>query len=182
MYFELPGREVRWDTGLIRVAQPYELPWTDLYDVFTPLRDPIPLSQLAPGSIPVAIDPRSFPSYFKNPAASQGQLINLTPNLPGGGLLVVVPANPKRNLLVIQNNSSATGAGNVAPTLVMALDGPIPSAAINPPIAAQYLNFPPGQGLVLTTRVPTNDLYFVWTTGTGTFVQGGMVLTGSTPE
>lgn len=98
-------------------------------------------------------------------------------------LTPIVLADPRRNLLVIQNNSVGNSAGgDVLPTLVVGLDGPVSlagGAATNP----LTMNFPAGLGLVLDERVPTNAIYVAWgssTRVTAAFNAGAYLMYGRT--
>lgn len=62
-----------------------------------------------------------------------------------------VTQNFARALLVIQNDSFATVAGDVAPTLYVGFG--------MTPTVGQALGLPPGVGIVLDVRVPANAIY-----------------------
>jgi hypothetical protein len=105
---------------------------------------------------------------------SAGSQISIPPNVNTQSALL--NASTKRNMLLIQNNSTLNdGAGNVGPTLLMALDGPVG-------VGAYQLNFPPGFGLLLDQKVFSNPIFVGWTGGTGTFVQGAVCMVGYTQK
>lgn len=83
--------------------------------------------------------------------------------------MAVVPSAGNRAFLLIQNNSTATGAGNTAPNLIVAYDGPITLAA------GLNLTIPPGEGIVLDRNVPANAIYVQYAGGVGIFVAQGVI-------
>jgi hypothetical protein len=112
------------------------------------------------------------------PWVSRGAGIALTPGTPTSQPIVI--ADNYRNLLIIQNNSTATAAGDVAPNLYINVDGPVNVAA-----GAFALLFPPGFGIFMDERILSNALYvaFAGAVNTGNSVVTAGVLTyGRTPN
>lgn len=99
---------------------------------------------------------------------SNGTRIPIPSNFSGQ----VVSASTNRNFLLLQNNSQPATSADVAPNLIVNLDGPVGSDS------TLYLNLAPGQGIIFDQRVMNNAIYVAWGTGTGSFTQGGVCLTG----
>jgi len=175
----LPGGVAR-DLACMLIPEPYDPSWTALNDgVFNDYPPPPPpppaaapsgsvAAQIA-GAITQSMPPVAVPNgtaLWKNPTVATG--IPLSPANSG----LVLPANIKRNLLIIQNTSvAAAGAGNTAPTLYVNF-----GAAAT---AASALAFTAGQGIVLDYIVPRNEIYVLFAGGSGTFTASGVIQQGS---
>jgi hypothetical protein len=107
---------------------------------------------------------------------TEGQTVGIPASVSTA--VAIMAANVNRGYLLIENNSSATATGDIAPTLYFAYDGPVPL----PLILAKAI--PPQSGLVLDRRVPANAIYVAWgpsvNTG-GSVVQGGVIEQGLLP-
>lgn len=99
-----------------------------------------------------------------NPRGTGAVRLPLPSNVPTN--LPVLGGDPSRSFFLIQNNNGAGGAN-----LLVSVDGPVNTGS---PWA--YLNFPPGQGLLLDEEIWTNPIYVAWGTGT---VTGGVIFYGS---
>jgi hypothetical protein len=73
----------------------------------------------------------------------------------------LVGVNEQRALLILQNNSDATVAGDTAPTMYFGFG--------TQPVVGQDLALPPGVGLVLDVRCPADAIYVAF----GPFVNAG---------
>lgn len=85
----------------------------------------------------------------------------------------ILTANPKRNLLVVQNNATATSP-DAAPSLYVAF-GQLASVG-------QSMQLPPGVGIVLDIVCPRDAVYLIWgpaTNGGGTVNWAGVVVEGA---
>ncbi len=137
---------------------------------------------------PSAFDPSQDPT---NPAdnfdwACKGGQVPIV-GVVGAIANPLLLADPLRNLLVIQNNSAANGAGDIPPILSIGLDGPVTATpnggAPGVPFNNFTLNLVPGEGVVLDTRVPTNAIYAAWgpfTNTSGVMIIGGSLMYGRT--
>lgn len=92
----------------------------------------------------------------------------------------VLSLNLKRNLLLIQNNSSATGAGNTAPTFYVGFNS---QAQVGLSLALA-----PGAGILYDIICPRDSVFITIAGGAGVFTVAGVVqqgtyapLTGSPP-
>lgn len=83
----------------------------------------------------------------------------------------VLPPQPKRRYLLIQNNSVATGAGGVAPNLYVSFDGPAQTNGLN-------LFLFPGASLTLNINVPKNAIFLAWGTSTAPVSIAGVLHVG----
>jgi len=108
----------------------------------------------------------------------------VNPNLP------ILLADNYRNLLIFQNNSTATASGDVAANLLIAVDGPVITQQVT--AGANVTLFPvngitlvPGESLLLDQRILNNAIYVLWGNSfntSGTVALGGMCLYGRTPN
>lgn len=91
--------------------------------------------------------------------------LRMTNSVPIGATTVVtaalVGANEQRALLILQNNSTATVAGDSAPTFFFGFG--------TQPQIGYALALPPGVGIVLDVRVPADAIYVAF----GPFVNAG---------
>lgn len=134
----------------------YEVAWTRSSEYFNQ-----PLPRLADGSQPI---PNQNPTN-QFPWVSRGHAVvipgNINVNVP------LLLEDNFRNLLILQNNSAATTAGDVPPNLFISLDGPVQFvtiASVAGPVSYAYnaLTLVPGEGLLLDTRILGNALFFAW--------------------
>jgi hypothetical protein len=104
--------------------------------------------------------------------ATVAQAIPITARIPTHW--PVLPANPRRKYLLIQNNSVA-GSNGVAPNLYISYDGP--------PLTPLGCNktLQPGQGLLLTRSVPINSVWVAWGASTAPATIAGVVEQGILP-
>jgi hypothetical protein len=119
------------------------------------------------------VPPVPTPGY-KNPCTSTTIPINAGFN---GPLLI---ANPRRSLLLLQNNSFATAVGDVPPVLWFAFGRPAVPGQCQGLAAATVANGI-GEGLVLDFKVPRDTLYVVFgpsSNGGGTVQALGSVTEG----
>jgi hypothetical protein len=109
-------------------------------------------------------------AFNERPLPSQGvrQFVNklrMTNSVPIGSTTAVTAAlvgtNEQRALLVLQNNSTATVAGDTAPTFFFGFGAQ--------PQVGYSLALPPGVGIVLDVRVPSDAIYVAF----GPFVNAG---------
>lgn len=149
----------------------YDVEWTGLQEVFNdypPPPPPIPAAAAATvGAVAAASNPPNGRHSVTVPI-SAGQ----------SSTSAVLPANAKRRSLIIQNNSTATTAGDVAPTFYFNFNT---QAVIGLSIA-----LPPGnQGIVLDENVSSDSLYITIgpevNTGGSVVVQGCVVETAEGP-
>lgn len=91
--------------------------------------------------------------------------LRMTNSVPIGSTTVVtaalIGANEQRSLLILQNNSTATVAGDSAPTFFFGFG--------TQPQVGYSLALPPGVGIVLDVRVPADAIYVAF----GAFVNAG---------
>ncbi len=98
--------------------------------------------------------------------------LRMTNSVPIGSTTAVtaalVGANEQRALLILQNNSTATVAGDSAPTFFFGFG--------TQPQIGYALALPPGVGIVLDVRVPADAIYVAFgpfvNTGGSTKIQG----------
>lgn len=83
----------------------------------------------------------------------------------------VLSLNLKRNLLIIQNNSTATGAGNTAPNFYVGFNS---QAQVG-----LSLTLLPGGGILYDIICPRDSVYITIAGGAGVFVTAGMVQQGT---
>ena len=104
---------------------------------------------------------------WQNPTTVQGvPIVAATPaNIP------VLSLNLKRNLLLIQNNSTATGAGNTAPTFYVSFNS---QAQVGLSLALL-----PGGGVLYDIICPRDSVYITIAGGVGVFVVAGVVQQGT---
>jgi hypothetical protein len=118
---------------------------------------------------------------------SRGAILAITLNTPAAQPVLL--SDNFRNLLIIQNNT-ISGTGDVAPILSVGIDGPVQSLNTGPGIAGMPLspfaiNLAQGEGLVLDVRMLTNAIYVAWGPATNTSGQlfiAGMVTYGRSPN
>ena len=158
-------------TGLsMLVPAPYDPSWTRIDDGT--------FNDYPPGAdgLPYVSDPGVTPSPAGIlPDASFAVSVPIPAGTPINAALV--PANLRRTFLLIQNNSTATGAGNTAPNLYIAYDGPVSTTLPN----GLNLTIPPGQGVIFDRRCPANAIYVLYAGGAGTFVAQGVLHQGLLP-
>src|ERR1700760_4327929 len=138
----------------------YEVGWTQFDGLF--FNQPIP---------PTIVDGVAVPTV--NPANQQDPSLNFdwgtqayTIPLNSGSQGQVLQVDNFRNLLVIQNNSIAVSP-DVAPTLFIALDGPVQTVGFSNPSPNTFsynafITLAPGEGVILDVRVPRNSIYSLW--------------------
>lgn len=105
---------------------------------------------------------------------SNGQLLPITLGTPTQQPLLL--ADNYRNLILVQNNSSAV-APDTAPNLFMSINGPVTFSTqlVGTPVPAPVsfsvnaITFAPGVGLLLDERIFANAIYFAW----GAFANSG---------
>jgi hypothetical protein len=132
VYSDAPAGALANLTENMLVPFPYEPAWTSLGDgVFNERPD-----ALAPTL------------NTENPNAVTTTTTGITANTPSN--LALLTANPRRRLLLLQNNSTATSPAS-APTFYIAF-GQQASAGTG-------LGLPPGVGLVLDTACPIDAVY-----------------------
>jgi hypothetical protein len=73
----------------------------------------------------------------------------------------IIGGSGRRGFILIQNNSTATSPDTPA-TLYVGYDGPINLLPLG-----LNLSIPPGSGLVLDRRVPSNSIYVKWAGASG---------------
>lgn len=158
----------------------YEIGWTHFDGAF--FNQPLPPVVVHTSAGPISI-PQDSPANQQDPTldfewGSQGYTIPLNVNSSGQ----ILQVDNYRNLLVVQNNSVATSP-DVAPTLFIALDGPVQTVIVSNPAPNTFaynafLALSPGEGAILDVRVPRNALYSVWgsfvNTGNTVFVNGSV--------
>jgi hypothetical protein len=105
--------------------------------------------------------------FNKRPGPTAREFINtlqMTNSAPIGSLVnpavALVTQNQRRSLLIIQNNSTATSPDS-APTFYVGFG--------TSPVIGQDLALPPGVGIVLDVRVPSDAIYV----GLGPYVNSG---------
>lgn len=86
--------------------------------------------------------------------------------------VALVTENSSRALLIIQNDSFATTAGDVAPTMYFGFG--------MTPVIGQGIGLPPGVGIVLDVRVPSDAIYV--TLGPAVNTSGSVVTQGLVQE
>lgn len=84
----------------------------------------------------------------------------------------VLSLNLKRNLLLIQNNSSATGAGNTAPTFYVGFNS---QAQVGLALAL----LPGGAGVLYDIICPRDSVYITIAGGVGVYTVAGVVQQGT---
>lgn len=99
-----------------------------------------------------------------NPRGVNGVRLPLPSNVPTN--TPILGGDSTRSFFLIQNNNGAGGAN-----LLLSVDGPVNTAT-----PAFYLNFPPGQGVLLDEEILINPIYVAWGAGT---VVGGCIFYGS---
>lgn len=142
------------------LPSPYDEEWTALNDgVFNAYQGSIGGSLTATGG-------------YQNP--NRSATIPIGPNTQPN--IALVAANPKRVSILMQNNSTATTAGDVAPTLYFNF-GAQAQVGIG-------IGLAPGVGLVLDNNVQADSLYVtegpMVNTGGSVKVQGAVLETSST--
>lgn len=84
----------------------------------------------------------------------------------------VLSLNLKRNLLLIQNNSSATGAGNTAPTFYVGFNS-------QPQVGLALALLPGGAGVLFDIICPRDSVYILISGGVGVFTVAGVAIQGT---
>jgi hypothetical protein len=109
---------------------------------------------------------------YQNP--NRSSTIPIGPNTQP--YLALVAINPKRTSILMQNNSTATASGDVAPTMYFNF-GAQAQVGIG-------IGLAPGVGLVLDNNVQADSLYVTFgpsvNTGNSVVVQGAVLETSST--
>jgi hypothetical protein len=149
----------------------YEIGWVKARPFFN---QPLPPTVLPDGSmVPTTTLPNQNPTN-EFPWVCRGYPIPIPANINGNTPLLL--EDNTRSLLIIQNNSSVSVAGDVAPNLLISLDGPVHFlvSGLGVNYAINALVLVPGEGLLMDTRVLGNALYFAWGPATNT---GGSVIT-----
>jgi hypothetical protein len=152
----------------------YEIGWTQFDGLF--FNQPLPLTIVNGVAVPTP-----------SPANQQDPSLNFdwgtqlyTIPLNSGSQGQILQVDNFRNLLVIQNNSVASGT-DIAPTLFVAVDGPVQTLVVSNPTPNTFaynalVALSPGEGVILDVRVPRNALYSVWgsyvNTGNSVFING----------
>lgn len=154
------------------MPQAYEPEWTNLDDGVILNDNPSAWVQSQNDAVAVQAPFGDGGSDWQNPCSAH--TIPIAGN--SGGVLAVLTQNLKRNLLVIQNNSTAT-APDAAPTFYVGF-GQIAQVG-------QGLGLPPGVGVVFDIVCPRNAVYITIgpqvNTGNTVVVQGAVVEGGLTP-
>jgi len=105
---------------------------------------------------------------------SYAQAVPISPSV--SSLAALLPANPSRGFLIVQNNSVA-GSGGTAPTLYVSYDGPV-----NLGFLPGNLTVQPQQTILLDRRVPINAIYVAWGEFTEPATVGGVIHQGALPK
>ena len=156
-------------SGTLIADEPYDVSWTKL--------DGREFHGYVGADSPYAGQDQFPPGATEEyPWLSRGASIPLSSAVPTTTPLLL--ADNFRNLLLIQNNSNATAAGDVAPTLYIGIDGPVKVSTFQYAFALA-----PGIGIVLDTRVLNNAIYAAYGSYTntgGTVTVGGILTYGRT--
>ena len=134
---------------------------------------PVPLPASSPGASGApATDGLSIPfgesnNTWQNPTTFQ--LVPIIDSSPSA--TPVLSQNAKRNMLLIQNNSSATGAGNTAPTFYIGFN--------NQAQVGLSLALAPGAGVLFDIICPRDSVYVTIAGGVGVFTVAGVVGQGT---
>jgi hypothetical protein len=143
------------------IPQPFEPQWTDLDDGVILNDNPSAWLQSQNDALPLQAPFGDGGSAWENPCSAH--TIPISAN--SGGVLAVLTQNLKRNLLVIQNNSTATSP-DAAPVFYVGF-GQIAQVG-------QGLGLPPGVGIVLDIICPRDAVYLTIGPAVNT---GGSVIT-----
>ena len=153
--------EYDYTTGLsMLVPLPWEPGWTALREVFNSRRP-----EDAKAQDPYAYDNCNAVTVSTAPISAATSAVK-----------AVLGANARRRLLIVQNNSSATAAGDVAPNFFVAF---AQQANANAGLTLQ-----PGVGIVLDYACPVDAVYVTigpFSNGGGTVVIAGAALEGTKP-
>lgn len=98
------------------------------------------------------------------------QLVPILATTPAN--IPVLSLNLKRNMLLIQNNSSASGTGNTAPTFYIAFNA---QAQVGVSLAL----LPGGNGILFDIICPRDSVYLTIAGGAGTYTVSGCVGQGT---
>jgi hypothetical protein len=122
-----------------------------------------PITGLLNAPFGTILGPDGVPIQWKNPTSVANFPIQASTavNPPPISPLPVLSLNYARNLLVIQNNSVAPTAGDVAPTLFVAFNAQ--------PQLGFALGLPPGVGITFDIICPRDSVFVAW----GTFSNAG---------
>lgn len=118
--------------------------------------------------------PAPPPPGYQNPCASSTIPITSVAGSTGSPLLV---ANPRRNLLILQNNSFAAVPGDTPPVLWFSFGRPAVVGQCQG-LAAATVPFGIGEGIVLDVVVPRDSLYIAFGPSSGLSV----IILGSVTE
>lgn len=154
------------------IPQAWEPQWTDLNDGVVLNDNPSAWTQAQNDSVALQAPFGDGSSAWQNPCATHS--IPLSAN--SGGVLAILTQNLKRNLLIVQNNSTAT-APDAAPVFYVSF-GQLAQIG-------QGLGLPPGVGIVLDIICPRDAVYLTIgpsiDTGDSVVVQGVVVEGGLSP-
>jgi hypothetical protein len=149
-----------------------QVEWTSLTDGVVLNDNPNAWQQAADGSVPLQAPFGFGGSLWQNPCTTHS--IPISAN--SGGVLAILTQNLKRNLLIIQNNSTATSP-DAAPTFYISF-GQLAQQG-------QGLGLPPGVGIVLDIICPRDAVYLSIgpsiDTGGSVVTQGVVVEGGLSP-
>lgn len=160
-------------------ASGYDVAWTqdngEYFHAYT--AEDIAQEALAK-AYPPGVDPTNQYPWLSNCSILSIPVVPLTTQ----PLLI---ADNYRNLLVIQNNSSATSP-DTTPNLFVSVNGPVQFVTRSgTSFAFNAITLQAGEGVVFDTRVPTNAIYVNWgtyTNGGGTAYVSGVLMFGRTPN
>jgi hypothetical protein len=162
----------------------YEIGWTKVRQFFN---QPPPGIVQPDGSVvaapPLQVDPTNEWDWLSRGAAIYLPF-NVSTSLP------VLLTDNYRNLLIVQNNSTANVAGDVAANLFIGLDGPVTTqvlvfAGFTTLFPINGISLQPGESLLMDERILNNAIYVAWgnsiNTG-GSVALGGVIIYGRTPN
>lgn len=146
--------------------------WTDLDDGVVLNDNPSAWTLDQNAAIPLQAPFGDGGSAWQNPCATH----SIPVSEDSGGVLAILTQNLKRNLLIIQNNSTATSP-DAAPTFYISF-GQLAQQG-------QGLGLPPGVGIVLDIICPRDAVYLTIgpsiDTGSSVVTQGVVVEGGLSP-
>jgi hypothetical protein len=154
------------------VPQAYEPQWTNLDDGVVLNDNPSAWVADQNAALPLQAPFGDGGSGWQNPCATH----SIPVSEDSGGVLAILTQNLKRNLLIIQNNSTAT-APDAAPIFYISF-GQLAQQG-------QGLGLPPGVGIVLDIICPRDAVYLTIgpsvDTGSSVVTQGVVVEGGLSP-
>jgi hypothetical protein len=162
----------------------YDVEWTGLQEVFNDYPPPPPTVVLPTNATPDQVAAATASNQASAAAQSRGSngRHSVTVAIAGQSVsgTAILPSNPKRVSLILQNNSTATTSGDVAPVLWFNFNT---QAQVNYSIGlAPGTNGLPGDGLVLDQNVSADSLYVTvgpFSNGGGSVVIAGSVIDNS---